>query len=654
MLDLFGGDRIVALGQIAEFQFPDRQHAQAFVAQNADIDLAPLDILFGNGIGLDALVDEGNALGELFVIVDDGSLGGNGKGRYIMDGGKVLDAGKAEKGANLAKTFGNPVFCTFASVEQCEQSSLKGAFDDAEKHLQEAESSFADGEIPPSFSAVFSKLRVRILDGQGKTAKAIAELDSLASVAAGDDKAKETLEWGQRKKEELTGKLHWLETISQLRREKKPLVWAGTEGATSLQEAHQWVLGILMDWWDGTMGGTPSPTGVYDMWGEANYSRMLLNHRAFANKTFHLCVEISSVREARLACRMLSPICDCLTLLWKGPIKSGLCIPIPVPLVFEQPIQGWKPRSLEYWNEGSRAYNMILPPVGRFDLPYPIVKFYMTEARSLAAAGRLVLVPAPMVGCLGHGHDDTERKFCDVAAAEPVIKRPKGKTERHPLEMVVPWFPVIPLRDLAKLCEDHNECFVELRQKCLDWSCAVENDNGILLTKIRSEIGLLSKDVERSLKRVARAAKAGSQLDTRSLRGIGGQANRKEISISPVRCNANNRMAAFIDDNVSDHPWFPYWSFEQRGLQWTLGASLHSPISSGDVPPGAIVNGDVFHWLKAPGEFKTCMLAVRKDIPFGEAKKPEDFRLFEIKGGKMTEVPLTGNSNPVGPDVKEL
>lgn len=554
----------------------------------------------------------------------------------------------AERGASLAKSSGSPYLCASASVEQCEQYSLKSAFPDAALRLQEAECVFAQGEVPLSFSVVFSKLRVRILDGQGHPDKAIQELDALTAAAGANDEFKATVDWAKKKREELTGKLHWFETTSRLLKDKKPLVWAGTEGAESLQEAHQWVLGILMDWWDGTMGGTPSPTGVYGMWGEANYARMLLNHRAFAHRSFHLCVEVSSVREARLACRMLSPICDCLTLLWKGPLKPGSPMIIPVPFVFEEPIRGWKPRPTEYWNQSPRTYGTILPHLERFDLPYSIVKFYMNEARYLAASGRLVLVPAPMVGCLGSGHKDTERMFCDVAAAHVVIRRPSGRTDRHPLEMVVPWFPAIPLRDLAKLCEDHSECLAELRQKCLEWSSAVQNDKELLFTKIRSEINLLSKDIERAFKRVSRAARPGSQLEMQCLKGTCGQASREKIRASGVRCEVNNRMAAFMESDVVIHPWFPYWSFEQRGLQWTLGGSLYSPRSSDEVPPGAIVNSNVYHWLKAPDEFTTSVLAVRKGVATNEAKFPEDFKLFDVKGGKMSEVPLTRNSNPHG------
>src|SRR5262249_44631814 len=69
VLGLFGGDGARTLRQAAEFELPDRQDAKPLVAQYADIELATLDILLGDRRGADPLVDEGHALGELFVAV---------------------------------------------------------------------------------------------------------------------------------------------------------------------------------------------------------------------------------------------------------------------------------------------------------------------------------------------------------------------------------------------------------------------------------------------------------------------------------------------------------------------------------------------------------------------------------------------------------
>ena len=83
VLDLLGRDRPRALRQIAELQFPDRQHAAAVVAEHADIDLAALDILLGDRRGADPLVDEGDALGQRLVAFHHRGLGDPHRG--ILD-----------------------------------------------------------------------------------------------------------------------------------------------------------------------------------------------------------------------------------------------------------------------------------------------------------------------------------------------------------------------------------------------------------------------------------------------------------------------------------------------------------------------------------------------------------------------------------------
>src|SRR4051794_28059776 len=74
VFDLLGGDVPCTLGHVAEFQLPHRQHPQPLVAEHADIELASLDILLGDGGSADLLVDEGDALRQLLIRFDDGCL----------------------------------------------------------------------------------------------------------------------------------------------------------------------------------------------------------------------------------------------------------------------------------------------------------------------------------------------------------------------------------------------------------------------------------------------------------------------------------------------------------------------------------------------------------------------------------------------------
>src|SRR6185437_8717296 len=80
VLGLFSGDlpRPLTAAKTAEFQLPHRQNAQPVVAEHADIKLASLDVLFGDGGGAEPIVNEGDALCELLVGIDDGCLRNTG------------------------------------------------------------------------------------------------------------------------------------------------------------------------------------------------------------------------------------------------------------------------------------------------------------------------------------------------------------------------------------------------------------------------------------------------------------------------------------------------------------------------------------------------------------------------------------------------
>src|SRR5262249_25627320 len=101
MFDLLRGDAAGTLRVSAELQLPYRQTAQALVAEHADIKLAALDILLGDGVGADLLVDEGHALGQLLLAIHQGGLGDPAR-RVFADALDDEREAKARRAADLA------------------------------------------------------------------------------------------------------------------------------------------------------------------------------------------------------------------------------------------------------------------------------------------------------------------------------------------------------------------------------------------------------------------------------------------------------------------------------------------------------------------------------------------------------------------------
>ena len=61
----------IYVGHVGEEELPHRERLQRLVAEDADVQLAALDVVLDDGCGADALVDERDALLQLLVAVDD-------------------------------------------------------------------------------------------------------------------------------------------------------------------------------------------------------------------------------------------------------------------------------------------------------------------------------------------------------------------------------------------------------------------------------------------------------------------------------------------------------------------------------------------------------------------------------------------------------
>src|SRR5262245_60020207 len=70
-LHLLGGDARGLLVRLREQQLPDGENLQPGVTEDADVELAAVDVALDDRVGAQALVDEGDALGHLVVVVDE-------------------------------------------------------------------------------------------------------------------------------------------------------------------------------------------------------------------------------------------------------------------------------------------------------------------------------------------------------------------------------------------------------------------------------------------------------------------------------------------------------------------------------------------------------------------------------------------------------
>jgi serine/threonine protein kinase len=249
-----------------------------------------------------------------------------------------------------------------------------------------------------------------------------------------------------------------------------PLSLARTEGATSVQAANAILMRSVTDAW---REYPKAAAAIYDYWGRGNLLRAMLNLRAFSG-CLNLTIEVHTVEEARQAVRLWALMADVLILIWKGPTVSSVVL-CPVPPTFSKAggggylcslIAGSPPvpaevTGVDLWKTiGARdaTTRVIWTPHASL-LPPEVGDFLCKEAGPLISLGRLIVVPATGIGCVGSGHGPLENLFAEACNAIPAIK---GDAARFPASWL-PYFPDIPLDALAHIVQEYDDALRRLR-----------------------------------------------------------------------------------------------------------------------------------------------------------------------------------------------
>lgn len=372
--------------------------------------------------------------------------------------------------------------------------------------------------------------------------------------------------------------------LLEIVRTDEPLTLAGTRAAASLQDAHRTVLLPLLNWVDAWPDAAP---GIIDFWGRGNFAKLALNHRAF-EEAFHLTVEVWSLDAARRAIRILSPFCDCLTLLWKGQLIPTLGM-VPVHEAYEA-AGGWG-----YAICAGSAY--VARPdvpgtwypamgVGNY-LPRDVAEFVVREIRTFVEAGRVILLPAPLIGCISQEHGALEAMFSSLVHADPILNpTSEGIGTPEPIAMVVPYFENAPLDDLARIIVDEHESLAALRLTLLELSSLHLRDGKDISPTARR---LFKEKIRQGIAEVtAKMAKIASGLPGNS--GVG----HARLASSAVEAPAG---APLTDDEAAKAlvaltagpelrrgPWYAVWRMqEQFAASWRLAGPV---LATAGLPGG--------------------------------------------------------------------
>ena len=150
-------------------------------------------------------------------------------------------------------------------------------------------------------------------------------------------------------------------------------------------------------------------------------------------------------------------------------------------------------------------------------LPRDVARFLASEALPLVRSGRLVVVPAPLVGCTQTAVGWTDSLLVDVflgGVVEAVRQHPAPDRAQDCLRRIVdlsavsvPYIDGVSLPDLAKVLDETAEWTPPLRSLLLRaLGKDLRHENWASIGAISSDFQVACRDLRDGLVRVARAA----------------------------------------------------------------------------------------------------------------------------------------------------
>ncbi len=273
-----------------------------------------------------------------------------------------------------------------------------------------------------------------------------------------------------------TKKLAWLENSIL------PVAnWYGSDGALAIRDqvardglrrvvADQ--MSPLLKWFEtypGELGKRPY-SELIDVWGRGGFARIVAAIKASPLNA--IVVDAISVKEISRWVRVFCPLYDTVVINWKGEMRPSLG-PVPLP---EDLSGGAKAGGQGYciMRDKLEGVDGFLIGAGWANfLPAEVSTFLATRALPLIRSGRLVVLPAPLVGCTQSTIGWTDNLLVDnlfggvVTVAGMTVNDWSAERPRRLLDLAtvrIPFVDGIDLGDLDTVLDEMADWLSPLRR----------------------------------------------------------------------------------------------------------------------------------------------------------------------------------------------
>ncbi len=331
-------------------------------------------------------------------------------------------------------------------------------------------------------------------------------------------------------------------------------------------------------------------SALFDIWGRGGFSRIVAAVQADPLNT--ISVDATCIAEIELWARVFCPLYDTVIVNWKGSLDDGLAV-VPMPDNLGPPGefggQGYT-RTSDTYAEKDGWHAAV--GWGNF-LPKDVAEFLATEALPLIQSGRLILIPAPLVGCTQSAIGWTDNLFVDTFLGG-VVKtagfRQKNESavskysEFRQLDLgniTIPYIDNVTLSDLDRILADTGEWLIPLRH-LLQGALGSSNLRFEQWDSLRPyfiDIRDAFRQLGEKWKSLMPSGPKGEGLRVTNLMGTFSAVSRGKDT--PGVDNMTNLLRSIAGSSPDLGPWIPFWCLQGVGgqINWTR------PLDNRSIPP---------------------------------------------------------------------
>jgi len=369
----------------------------------------------------------------------------------------------------------------------------------------------------------------------------------------------------------------------------EPLVdWFGSDAAKSiardcaargLRSAVAIQIAPLVAWWRDwhkPEGGAESE--LLDFWGRGGFSSVAAAVRMKPHAA--IAVDATSVGQIRNWARVLCPLFDTVIVKWKGELGTGLVL---------------VPQHEDYEGAGGHGYAVTADHTSNNEyavsmswanpIPREVTSFLAGEALALFSAGRLLVLPAPLVGCSQSAVGWTDNLLVEGLLGGVVDVARNTGTDANPSQRVLdlsrvklPFIDNISMNDLATVLDDADRWTGPLRNQVMKVLAS-----GDLNHERWASIAGLEQEIQGACRELTEGLAA--VVSGRDWRVVHVDASIAAGSRGPAHVPARESITGLLQSVASGNrelaPWIPYWRLQDRGgfLNWTC------PLDNQSTPP---------------------------------------------------------------------